>query len=268
MITGAGGGIGRALAQAFAASGSHVALGDIDARALDDTAALLPSRRRVTTHRVDVASAESMARFRREVVSQHTEAHVLVNNAGVTVYGPFLDHSAADLERIIGVNLWGVVHGCREFAPLFRDQRVGHIVNMSSLAGYVGIPFQSMYCATKAAVKGLSEALRAELAPFSVGVTSVHPGAVRTNLLGTASTHDEAMSRRMAELMLRYALPPETAARRIVRAVRRNRGELRMCAESHATHLALRLFPGLVRWSLDRAVPFGYRSLDEARNPR
>lgn len=265
VVTGAGGGIGRAIALEFARCGCRLALSDRDAGALEQTMAALPEGTTASAHVLDVSERAAVAAFVREVEAAHGAAHVLINNAGITVYGPFVEHTAEQLDAIVGVNLWGVVHGCREFLPLLLRQDEGHVVNVSSMAGYVGMPFQSMYCTTKFAVRGLTQALRAELRHTRVGVTSVHPGAVRTRLLASAPSHDRAMTDRMASLMMRWALPPEVVARRVRRAVERDRAEVRMCAETHATWWAIRVAPGVVRWVLGRIARFGYAHMDESR---
>lgn len=256
VVTGAGSGIGRAVALEFASRGSHLALADIDTAGLTETQTLLPADCRSSTHLVDVTDSDAMVAFRDQVMETHGAVHVLVNNAGVTRFGTFAEHSLAEQEWVIGVNLWGVMHGCRVFLDELKRHDESHIVNMSSLAGYVGMPFQSLYCTTKFAVRGLSQSLRAELAVDGVGVTSVHPGAVRTGILSRNSA-EPALTNKMADLMTRHGLPVEKAARRIVRAVRRNKREVRMGAESHMTHLALHLVPGLVHWSMKKAMKKG-----------
>ncbi len=250
VISGAAGGIGRATAVAFAERGTHLALADLKLEGLDETKALIGDRVRVSTHGVDVSDASRMARFRAEVLEAHGQVDVLVNNAGITEFATFAEQGLDVHERVIGVNLWGVLHGCRVFLPDLATRPDAHIVNISSLAGYVGIPYQALYCTTKFAVRGLSQALRAELARDGIGVTSVHPGAVRTGILSHGGSADRGLSDKMADLMLRFGYPVERAGRKIVGAVRRNKRELRLAPESHATFLALRLIPGVVHWSM------------------
>ncbi len=264
MVTGAGSGIGRAVALEFASQGCQLALADIDETGLAETQTQLLTGCQSSIHVVDVTDSDAMIAFRDQVLASHGSVHVLVNNAGVTRFGTFAEHSLADQEWVIGVNLWGVVHGCRVFLDELKRHDEAHIVNMSSLAGYVGMPFQSLYCTTKFAVRGLSQSLRAELATDGVGVTSVHPGAVRTGILSRNSA-EPALTNKMADLMTRHGLPVEKAARRILRAVRRNKREVRMGAESHLTHLALYLMPGLVHWSMKKAMKKGSKLRIEQR---
>lgn len=259
VVTGAAAGIGRATAIAFADRGTHLAIADVNAEGLAETKAIIGDRVRVTTHRVDVGNAEAMRRFRDDVVAAHGRVDVLVNNAGITEFGTFAEQGLDVHEQIIGVNLWGVLHGCRVFLPDLSAQPDSHIVNISSMAGFVGIPYQALYCTTKFAVRGLSQALRAELAGSGIGVTSVHPGAVRTGLLGTSGSADRGLSDKMADLMLRFGYPVERAGRKIVRAVRRNTRELRLAPESHATFYALRLIPGVVHWFMKLMMRSGDR---------
>ena len=183
VVTGAASGIGRALAQDLARRGADLALVDVSAAALAETAGLCAARGRgVTTHIADVADAARMKALAAEVVAAHGRVELLVNNAGVSVTGTFEEQSLDDWRWIVGVNFWGVVHGCKFFLPHLRRAREAHIVNLSSMFGLIGLPTQSSYCATKFAVRGFSEALWAELRGSGIGVTTVHPGGVRTNI--------------------------------------------------------------------------------------
>ncbi|MCA9565565.1 MAG: SDR family NAD(P)-dependent oxidoreductase [Myxococcales bacterium] len=245
LITGAGAGIGRELARQLAYKGSNLALVDLDSAGLAGTKDLLPARCRVSLLVADVSSSPDMERVRDELLEVHDVLHVLVNNAGVTHFGTFEEHSLEVQQKLINVNVWGVLHGCRIFLPDLKKQSEAHIVNMSSMAGYVGIPYQSLYSTTKFAVRGLSHCLRAELAEHRIGVTSVHPGAVRTGIIGKSSA-DRDLSDRISKLVLNHGLKVDVAVRRIIRAVRRNQAEVRMAPESHISYAASRLTPGAV----------------------
>ncbi len=246
VVTGAGGGIGRATAERLAGRGCALALVDVSAQGLAETAARVRAAGRpVSEHVADVADRERMAVLPEEVLREHGHVHVLVNNAGVTVTATFQDHGFEDLDWILGVNFWGVVHGCKFFLPHLLREEEGHVVNVSSMAAFLGLPTQSAYCATKAAVHGLSEALGAELAGTAVGVTSVHPGAVRTGILrGSRGADPEALARWAAQLE-RHARPPERVATRIVRAIERGRRRVVVGAEAHLTDWAASLLPVL-----------------------
>jgi NADP-dependent 3-hydroxy acid dehydrogenase YdfG len=141
----------------------------------------------VTAHQVDVSDKTQMAAFASDVIEAHGEAHILINNAGVTVYASFEEHNLEDLEWIIGVNLWGVIYGCKFFLPHLKAAGEGHIVNLSSVFGIIAPPLQTSYVATKFAVRGFSESLRAELADENIGVRT--PAWSRTPTRSSATRH-------------------------------------------------------------------------------
>jgi NAD(P)-dependent dehydrogenase (short-subunit alcohol dehydrogenase family) len=249
VVTGAGSGIGRELAQVLAAEGCHLALVDVNADGLADTVArIAPLGVRTTTHVASVADREAMRALPQAVLDGHGAVHVLVNNAGITALGRFEELSEAELDRIMGVNLWGVVHGCRFFLPHLRRVDEAHVVNVSSMAAFVGMPFQTMYCASKSAVRGFSQALRAELVGSNVGLTVVYPAAVRSNIMGAATGPHQATAQRLSSLLQRHGYPAPRAARRIVSAIRRNRPELRVGGQSHVLDLTQRMSPRSVRF--------------------
>lgn len=252
LVTGAGSGIGRATALAFARAGGALLAVDVTADAAERTAAL--ARRqgvRATAYQVDVADAQAMEALAGQVRAAWGVPDIVVNNAGIGVAGPFLQTTPADWERVLGVNLWGVVHGCRLFgAQMVERGRGGHIVNVASAAAFHPTRLLPAYATTKAAVLMLSECLRAELAPHAIGVTAVCPGLVNTPIVaGTTYVGGEAGRRRTAALRLYAArnYSPERAAARIVAAVRRNRAVAPVTVEAHAARLLGRLTPGLAR---------------------
>ncbi|MBW2223895.1 MAG: SDR family NAD(P)-dependent oxidoreductase [Deltaproteobacteria bacterium] len=168
VVTGAGDGIGRETALALAAKSCRMAICDVNEDALEALRAELEAGgTSVTAHRVDVSDKTQMEAFASDVVDAHGAVHILVNNAGVTVYASFEEHSIEDLEWILGVNLWGVIYGCKFFLPHLKAAGEGHIVNLSSVFGIIAPPLQTSYVATKFAVRGFSESLRAELAETS-----------------------------------------------------------------------------------------------------
>lgn len=253
VVTGAASGIGRATAERLAERGCDLALVDVNAAGLEDAAQAVRTRgRQASTHLADVADRDRMRALADEVMGEHGRVHVLVNNAGVSVGSTLLDHGWEDFDWIVGINFWGVVHGCKFFLPHLLRAEEGHIVNLSSMLGFLGVAGQTGYCSTKFAVRGFSEALHAELAGTRVGITSVHPGAIRTNILRAARLPDEERSRAEA-LMQRWARPPEAAARKIVRAVERNRLRVVVGWESHLAFVLGRLFPNGVPRLVARA---------------
>lgn len=255
VITGAGSGIGRALAGAFAARGCHLALIDVRAEGLAATAEpLRAAGTTLSTHVADVGAVEELEAARDAIVETHGGVDLLVNNAGVTVFGSFEDHSPADIERVLAINLGGVIHGCRLFLPVLRERGRGHIVNLSSEAGLAGMPWQTLYCTSKFAVRGFSAALRSELraGPGDIGLTCVLPGATRTNILASAAEASEGQSETLARLVegMGRAFSPDRVARKVVRAVRWNKAELFVGPDSWMLDWAQRSAPGLVRLTM------------------
>ena len=262
VITGAGSGIGRALAVAFAAEGCHLALVDINEKGLQETATLLNAySRNVTTHIASVADRERMQALPAEIEQAHGAIHLLFNNAGVTINKSFEDSSLDELDFVININLHGVLYGCHFFLPYLKKQAQSHIVNTSSLAGFLGLPNQASYCLSKAAVKSLSETLRAELAVHNIGVTSIHPGTIRTSILRTAvgksGTNDQT-TEKLANLMERFGMPPEKLAVKVVKAVQDNQMQIRIGWDSFLGDWLKRLFPRgihrLFQWGFKRSL--------------
>jgi len=248
-VTGAGSGIGRALALELAAQGCRIAAADINMPALEEIGALLEARGAdCSLHLVDVSEAASVQAFADAVVSEHGAVHILINNAGINLQKSFEHHSLDDWQRVLGVNLWGVIYGCTFFLPHLRRSASAHIVNLSSMAGFCGLPSQSSYCASKAAVKALNESLWAELAVDGIGVTSVHPGAVVTNMIPASllEADNKAVARHNYALVKKFGMSPERAAKIIVRAVRTNRQRVRVGPDAVLLDLLKRLFPVLI----------------------
>lgn len=256
VVTGAASGIGRGVALALAERGCSVALVDVAAAGLEETAKLVAEAGgSATTHLVDVASRAAMEALADEVIRRHGHVHVLVNNAGVAVSGDLEDQSYEDLEWIVGVNFWGVVHGCKTFLPYLRLEDEGHIVNVSSLFGFLGVPGSSSYCATKAAVRAVSEALWAELSGTKIGVTSVHPGAIATNIVAAARNISDEDRQVGMDAFARRGMDPARAGQLITRAIERNRKRLLLRPEAYLGDWAKRLFPV----GIHRALGWAYR---------
>jgi len=247
VVTGAGSGIGRATACLLAERGCALALVDRNEPALAETAKLVgASGGKVSRHVADVADRARMAHLPGEVLTEHGHVHILVNNAGVSVIGTLLEQSLDDFAWLMGINFWGVVYGCKLFLPFLLAEDEAQIVNISSMFGFVGIPTQSSYNASKYAVRGFSEALSSELSGTRVGVTCVHPGGIRTNVVRASrisSQRDQEDKQRTIELFERFAHSPEKAARKIVRAIERNRARVRIGPEAYLTDWLKRLAP-------------------------
>ena len=182
VVTGAGSGIGRALAGELARRGARLALCDVDEAALEQTAALVGGE--VHTQRLDVADRHAVVAYADAVAQRFAVVHQVYNNAGIAFSRSVLESDWADYERVLAVNLWGVIHGTKAFLPHLIASGDGHVVNVSSLNGILAQPGMSHYCTSKFGVRGFTEALRMELARdrHPVRATVVHPGGVRTNI--------------------------------------------------------------------------------------
>jgi NAD(P)-dependent dehydrogenase (short-subunit alcohol dehydrogenase family) len=247
VVTGAGSGIGRALAHALAARGADLAIADIDERRLAETRASLPPRVAVLARAFDVSSFEAMRDFRDETEREFGRVSLLINNAGVSLYGSFLEVSLEDLEWIMGVNFWGTVYGCRLFLPLLEREPAANVVTLSSVFGIISPPMQIGYSASKFAVRGFSEVLRHELAGTHVKVTVVHPGGIRTNIASSARRGANAdaagYERDTKAFEAALVLAPEEAARRIVHAILHDRPRLLIGRDAALLDLVQRAFP-------------------------
>jgi short-subunit dehydrogenase len=261
-ITGAGAGIGRALAVELARRGTHLALSDIDEAALAETVARCTGRRvAVTSQRVDVADRAAVHAWADRVVADHGRVELVVNNAGVALVATVDEMSYDDIDWLMGVDFWGVVHGTKAFLPHLKAAGEGHIVNMSSVFGLVSIPTQAAYNAAKFGVRGFTDALRMELEIERCGVscTTVHPGGVRTGIARRARIHRGVVAASGAadpaaafERVARTT--PEAAARRILAAVEADRRGVLVGPDAWLLDLAARLPTGLYQRLLVRAA--------------
>jgi NADP-dependent 3-hydroxy acid dehydrogenase YdfG len=242
VITGAGSGIGRALALNLADKGSLLALSDVDEVGLAETVALAEKAgaNSVRSDRLDVADRAAFEAYAASVAGEFGRVNVVVNNAGVALAGDFVDLEMKDIDWIIGINFWGVVHGSKFFLPHLIESGDGHLVNISSLFGLVSMPGQSMYNASKYAVRGMTEAIREEMliAGHQVGVTAVHPGGIKTAIARNArvSEHEDknATAKLFDEKLAR--MTPEKAAAIIVRGVTRNQARVLVGVDAHIIH--------------------------------
>ncbi len=247
VVTGAGSGIGRALALNLAGQGALLALSDVDEAGLADTVDQVKQAgaRQVRSDRVDVADRDAMAAYATSVVEHFGRVNLVINNAGVALAGDFADLTYDDMEWIVGVNFWGVVHGTKEFLPHLIASGDGHVVNISSLFGLISMPGQSLYNATKYAVRGLTEALREEMlvAGHPVGVTAVHPGGIKTAIARNARVSDredkDATARLFDKKLAR--MTPERAAEIILKGVLSDKARVLVGIDAHALHQLAKL---------------------------
>lgn len=260
VVTGAGSGIGRATAIKFAKLGAHVVVSDIDIDAASATTAMIRGNGgSALAMQLDVTDPDAWEAFGRDVLADHGCADVLVNNAGMLVGGPFLELSPADWDRQLGVNLLGVVHGCRVFGAQMVERGSGHIVNIASAAAFTPTPVMAPYSVSKAGVKMLTECLRLELGAKGVGVSAICPGVINTNIgehAITVGVDQELMdrglqiSRQLQELAAKLPfspMSPNLVARAAVRAVRFDLAVVPVRAEAWLGYFMLRIAPGINR---------------------
>lgn len=250
-ITGAGSGIGRATAVLLARNGCHVALSDVNEPGLAETAeACRALGVRVDAARVDVAKRDAVHDWADAVAKSQGAVHVVVNNAGVGLGATVEDTRYEDFEWLMNINFWGVVHGTKAFLPHLRAAGEGHIVNVSSVFGLIGVPTQGAYNAAKFAVKGFTEALRQELevedAP--IGVTCVHPGGIKTNIVRNSRvTHRKGWvdERSTRDFEKSFTTTPEKAASDILSAILKNRRRQLIGGDAVVIDLMQRMLPTL-----------------------
>lgn len=262
-ITGAGSGIGRALARALAQRGSHLALVDVDDSGLAETVTQCEGLGvKVTAQHLDVADRDDVYSWADRVVADHGKVNLDINNAGVALAATVESMSYEDFEWLMNINFWGVVYGSKAFLPHLKRSGEGHIVNLSSVFGLISVPSQSAYNAAKFAVRGFSDSLRMELdiEDSNVSVTTIHPGGIKTNILRNArmdaSVRDAAANPEKAvrEFERAFITSPEKAAEQILTAVRRDRRRALIGPDAKAIDLVSRLPAMLYQSTLTRAA--------------
>ena len=251
-ITGAASGLGAETARSFARRGARLELCDIDNDGLRSISEELKrGGTEVAIEVVDVSSAEQVKAWSEHVFERSGAVDVLVNNAGVTCAGRFEELTLDDWQWITGINFWGVIHGCHFFYPHMKEKGSGHIVNISSAAAYAPLPLMSSYSSLKAAVLSFSQNLRGEGAAYGVGVSTVCPGAMNTNIARsmrlisstgrTSSVPAEKLDTRMIRLLRGSISSPSTVAELVVRAVERDRGIINSGIETKCLDLLWRI---------------------------
>jgi NADP-dependent 3-hydroxy acid dehydrogenase YdfG len=248
VVTGAGSGIGRATALAFAAQGARVAACDVDQARLDTLAAELGPRALVV-RKVDVADRAQMSEFADAVHGVVAATDVLVNNAGVAVSGTFLDTTLEDWDWLLGINLRGVVHGCHFFVRPMVERRIGQIINVSSILGIYPAPNVTAYVASKFAVLGFSQSLRTELAEHRIGVTAICPGMIATSIVGDGRMVG-GMAGRKATIVDRFrtrGISPDRVADVILDAVHTNPAIRTVGRDAWLAHQIIKLSPAAMQ---------------------
>jgi butyryl-CoA dehydrogenase len=261
-ITGAGSGIGRALAHDLARRGTHLALCDIDEVGLAETVVQCEGFGvKVTSQRVDVADRDAVYAWADKVVADHGKVNLIFNNAGVALGATIEAMSYEDFEWLMSINFWGVVHGTKAFLPHLKAAGEGHVVNLSSVFGLISIPTQSAYNAAKFGVRGFTDALRIELDMEKCGVssTTIHPGGIKTNIARNArmdaSAEVLAGAGDSAARFDKAALTsPEKAARQILAAVEKDQRRALIGPDAKVIDFISRLPAGLYQRVLARGA--------------
>ena len=247
VITGAGSGIGRALAHKCAARGARVALSDVNEKSLQETVADLPPEQ-VFTQTLDVADRAAFEAHAAAVIEHYGQADVIINNAGVAVSQTVDDLSYEDFEWIMGINFWGVVYGTKAFLPELRKRPEAAVINISSVFGIIAVPTQGAYNATKFAVRGFTEALRLESEGTGLHVMCVHPGGIRANIAKAARWYKdptgEASHKTAAQQFEKLArTTPEQAAEKILKDLARKSPRCLIGTDAQAIDLIQRSMP-------------------------
>jgi NAD(P)-dependent dehydrogenase (short-subunit alcohol dehydrogenase family) len=270
VVTGGGGGIGRETALALARAGATVAVCDVRQAAADTTAqAVKDEGGRASAHPVDVSSAEEMLALVEAVLETHGTVDIVVNNAAIaTAPRPTVDVPLETFQRVIGVNLWGVIHGSLLFLPHLLARPEANLVNVASAVALMGVSRTTAYATSKFAVRGFSEALRMELQGTPVQVTVVFPGVTRTQMMANSPIiDDEDRAALQRHLDSSRGTQPARAAARIVAAIRRNRPRVCIGPDAWLADLAVRALPGShSRWLHTPVERMINRSLGPSRH--
>ncbi|MGB8607480.1 SDR family NAD(P)-dependent oxidoreductase [Bradyrhizobium sp.] len=252
-VTGAASGIGRALALELSARGCDLALADRDEAGLQTLAAEIAKAglQKVSVHRVDVSEPGQIEEFAQAATSAHPGLNIVVNNAGVALFGQFNEIDHSQMDWLMNINFWGVVHATRAFLPHLARQREAHIVNLSSIFGIIAPPGQTAYAAAKFAVRGFSESLRHELqmAKSPVKLSVVHPGGVATNIVrnsrtGVGMTDNARRAQSIERFDAVAKTTPAAAAQRIIKGIENNQPRILIGNDARFMDLLQRFRPG------------------------
>jgi short-subunit dehydrogenase len=249
-VTGAGSGIGRALAINLAQNGCHLALSDVNEAGLEETKALLKQYAvNITTQKLDVSDKDAFYAWADQVVADHGKANLVFNNAGVALAGTVGDLSIEDYKWIMDINFYGVLYGTKAFLPHMENAGEGHIVNISSIFGLASQPLMSGYNASKFAVRGLTESLRQDLdiAGSCVSTTCVHPGGIKTNIAQSTRFNENSSAitgadadASKADFERLFITTPDKAAKTIINGVKKNKRRVLIGPDAIAFDLMVR----------------------------
>ncbi len=245
-ITGAGSGIGRALAIELAARGARLALSDISESGLKETMQLLPQGTEARTYPLDVSSRDAVFAFAADVKRDFTAAHFIINNAGTGIIATVEHLTIPEIERVLNINLWGVIYGTKAFLPIMLAQKEGCIVNISSVFGLLATPCNGAYVMSKFAVRGLTETLWQELDGTGVRAVVVHPGGINTNISKNtqhAQNEGEFERKLMAGMMQQMSTSPRDCAVEIITGLEARKKRLVVGNGAKALHRISRLLP-------------------------
>jgi NAD(P)-dependent dehydrogenase (short-subunit alcohol dehydrogenase family) len=248
VVTGGSSGIGRSIALELANYGCKLAVVGTSQERIDGTLALMPVGRESRGYVCNVSDRAAVMSLADAVEGDFGGVDIIVNNAGITSSAPFTEFDMELFDRIVKTNFFGVVNCCHAFLPKLQNQEHGHIVNMSSMLGFVGVPNQSAYVSTKFAIRGFTESLWAELYSTPIAVTGIYPGTIQSEILERASFSDEFEKAAMIKMMDRFGIPASDVAVKTVNAIRRRRREVIIGRDARALVLLKRFLPTLCHY--------------------
>lgn len=242
VITGGASGIGYAIADLLSREGCHLAIIDVNKENMEEARSTLKaSCMNVSFHICDTSDRGSLEETAKEIFMMHGRIDILVNNAGIVALGKFDDLSYEDLERVININLWGVINGCKTFLPYLKEQSDAHVINMASSAALFAQAGRSVYSLTKAGVSSLSQSLRKEWAPLGIGVTAVYPGIIKTNIGRGTIKKGDILSKLSSPVNKAHS--PYLVARKTVKAIIKNKARIFAGQEVYQLDFGMRLMP-------------------------
>jgi len=269
-VTGAGSGIGQALAINLAKKGCHLALSDIDKKGLTETIKLLkPYKIKVTQQTLDVSDKKAVYGWADQVVEDHGQVNLIFNNAGVALSGTVDSLSLEDYEWVMNINFWGVVYGTKAFLPHLERSGEGHVVNISSVFGITSQPLMSGYNASKFAVRGFTESLRQdlEITNSNVSTTCIHPGGIKTNIAKCARMNSSVekitgttKEKSLVEFERMFLHTADSAAKTILKGVCKNERRVLIGLDARVLDGVARVFPTGYQWLFTKAVKWRMQS--------